>query len=120
MLPKIIEVGMFAEVLDSKLAEYGVKKGDIVYVAGDAIVGVDAKDPYLLRRIFVGAFTKDGHIMVHEKPFTVDGKRLAPVSRAKQEKLTAIKLADFKEENERVEAQEEKEAEVNGSDPAVH
>lgn len=90
-----IEVGMFAEVHDTKLFEYGVKKGDVVYIAGDAIINAKEDDPYALRRIFVAAYMKDGHIQVHEKPFTIDGKRLKPVSKSKQEKYEAIKHEDF-------------------------
>lgn len=94
---KIVEVGMFAKVKDTTLSEYGVKKDDIVYVAGDAIVNTTEKDPYALRRLFVAAFVEDNHIQHQKKPFMVDGKRLEPVSEGKQKKLDAVKEADFGE-----------------------
>ncbi|MNQ21499.1 hypothetical protein D3C85_346220 [compost metagenome] len=96
MKNKTVEVGMFAYVKDTKLSEYGVFKGDTVYVAGDMFLP-DEKDPYSYRKMFIGAFVKDGHILIHDKPFTVDGKRLEPVSKVNQEKLDAIKEADFGE-----------------------
>lgn len=100
MAIKVIDVGMFAQVLDGSYGEYGVKKGDIVYVAGDAITAVSEKDPYALRRIFVAAFLKEGHIDTKTNPFTIDGKRLEPVSKGKQAKLDAIRKADFEDKNE--------------------
>lgn len=95
MKQKLVEVGQFAEVLDGSYGEYGVKKGDIIYVAGDAITAVSDKDPYALRRIFVAAFLKEGHIDTKSNPFTIDGKRLKPVSEAKQAKFDATRKADF-------------------------
>ena len=100
MKQKVVEVGNFAEVLDGSYGEYGVKKGDIIYVAGDAITAVSEKDPYALRRIFVAAFLDDGHINTKKNPFTIDGKRLQPVSKGKQEKLDAIRKADFEDKVE--------------------
>ena len=95
MKQKIVEVGDFAEMLDGSFGEYGVKKGDIIYVAGDALVSTDKDDPYAMRKIFVGAFTKEGHIDTKTSPFTVDGKRLRPVGEGKQKKLDAMRDEDF-------------------------
>lgn len=106
-MKKLIEVGMFAEVVDTRLFEHDIKKGDIIYVAGDTVVSVDEKDPYALRKIFIAAYVENGHILVHKKPFLVDAKRLAPVSKAKQEKFEAIKLADFDGEKSNEQAKEE-------------
>lgn len=97
---KIVEVGDFAVVQDSSFAGYGVRKGDIIYVAGDSVVAVDEGDPYSLRRLFVAAYTDDGHVQAERKPFMVDGKRLKPASKAKQEKLKAVMEEDFAEEEE--------------------
>lgn len=93
---KEVVVGQFAEVLDGTLGTYGVKKGDIVYLAGDSLVRVD-EDPYHFRKIFLAAFMNNKHIDLDKKPFTIDGKRLKPVSTAKQERLDAIRVNDFKE-----------------------
>lgn len=96
MKNKTVEVGMFAYVKDTKLSEYGVMKGDTVYVAG-SFYEPQEEDPYNFRLKFIATFVKEGHILIHEKPFTVDGKRLEPVSKVNQEKLDAIKEADFGE-----------------------
>jgi len=98
-----VEVGQFCEVLDSKLAEYGVLKGTIVYVAGSFMDPYE-DDPYLYRKKFVAAFVKDGHIQSKEKPFIVDAKRLSPVSKVKQDKFDAIKNADFGDKGEQPQA----------------
>lgn len=95
-MSKEVQVGQFAEVLDGGLGTYGVKKGDIVYLAGDSLVRVD-EDPYHFRKIFVAAFVKGKHIDLDLNPFTIDGKRLKPVSTAKQQKLDDVRLSDFKE-----------------------
>ena len=99
-LGKIVEVGDFVTVQDSGFAEYGVRKNDLVYLAGDSIVSVSADDPYALRRIFIAAKTKDGHVLSEEKAFTIDGKRLKKVSKAKQEKLKAVMQEDFGDEED--------------------
>lgn len=93
---KAIEVGMFATIKDTKLSEYGVLKDSVVYVAG-SFYEPQEDDPYNYRLKFVATFVKDGHIQAKEKPFTVDGKRLEPVNKTKQEKYDAIKEQDFGE-----------------------
>lgn len=100
MKQKQVEVGDFVKLLDGSFGQYGVKKGDIIYVAGDAIVAVSEKDPYAMRRIFVAAKVNDGHIDVKSNPFTVDGKRLEAVSKAKQAELNAIRKSDFEDKVE--------------------
>jgi len=101
MKQKPVEVGSFVTVNDTSYAQYGVKKNDIIYLAGDAIVSVSEEDPYALRRIFVATHVIDGHIQAtNATPFTIDGKRLTPVSKSKQEKLNAIREMDFKSEEE--------------------
>lgn len=101
-MSKLVNVGDFAEVLDGSYGIYGVKKGDIIYLAGDATIQTSPEDdPYALRKIFLAAFLEGKHIDVDKKPFTIDGKRLKPVSSAKQKKLDEVRIADFKEiENE--------------------
>lgn len=94
---KTIEVGQFCRVMDSTYAEYGVKKNDVIYVAGDSIVSTDEKDPYALRRLFVAAWMKGNHIDVNRGGFTIDGKRLKACSKSKQERLNAVKDGDFAE-----------------------
>jgi len=105
---KTIEVGQFCRVMDSTYVEYGVKKNDVIYVAGDSIVSVDEKDPYALRKVFVGAWMEGDHIDVNRGGFTIDGKRLKPCTKGKQERLDAIKDVDF--------AEVEEEAAVNDSE----
>lgn len=93
-----IEVGQFCNVLDSSYAEYGVKKGDVVYIAGDTVVSTDEKDPYALRRLFIAAWMVGTSIDVNRGGFTIDGKRLKPLSDIMQERLNAVKDDDFEVE----------------------
>lgn len=103
MKSKVIEVGMFATVKDTKLSEYGVFKDSVVYVAG-SFYEPQEEDPYNYRLKFVATFVKDGHIQHKERPFTVDGKRLEPVNKAKQSKYDAIKEVDFGDNGDAPEA----------------
>ena len=91
-----VKAGQFVIVQDGSYGQYGVKKNDVVYLAGDTLVRYN-EDPYAFRKIFLAAFVKDGHIDVEAKPFTIDGKRLKAVSVGKQAKLDAIRNADFEE-----------------------
>ena len=45
MKQKTVDVGDFVRLMDSSYAKDGIKKGDILYLAGDAIVSVTEKDP---------------------------------------------------------------------------
>lgn len=94
---RVVTAGSFARVRDNSHEEYGVKKGDLVYVAGEGIVSTSKDDPYALRRIFIVAKTSNGHILSKEKALTVDGKRLYLVPDKEQLELDAIKQEDFKE-----------------------
>lgn len=96
---KFIQVGAFARVVNSSLAEYGVKKGDVVYAAGNYTLPMEEVDPYTMRMIFICAKVKDDHVMVDEKAFTIDPKNLKPVSDVLQKRLDAIKEADFEARN---------------------
>jgi len=100
---KTVEVGQFCRVMDSTYAEHGVKKNDVIYVAGDSIVSVDEKDPYQLRRLFIGAWMSGDHVDVNRGGFTIDGKRLKPCSKSKQARLDAIKDEDFGEKEDAAE-----------------
>lgn len=96
-----VEVGQFCTVQDSSFAMFGVKKGALVYIAGDSIVSVGADDPYELRRVFVCAYTdEDGGILHEKKPFLMDGKRLKAVSKVKQEKLNQLMQDMYGEKQE--------------------
>lgn len=93
----MVEVGNFVKVQDSSFVEYGVKKGDLIYLAGDTLLGVDEKDPYLLRRTFIAAYTKEGHVDSERKPFLIDGLRCKKVSNARQTRLEDMMKEDFDE-----------------------
>jgi hypothetical protein len=95
LMSKLINVGMFARIKGDDFKEYGVGDGDIIYIAGDTVVSVEEKDPYALRRVFVAAYTKDGHIQIALNPFIVDAKRLKAVSKGEQKSLDEIKEKDF-------------------------
>jgi len=98
MTAKVIEVGQFCRVMDSTYVEHGIKKDDVIYVAGDSVVSVDEKDPYALRRLFIGAWMDGDHIDVNRGGFTIDGTRLKACTKGKQARLDAIKDGDFSEE----------------------
>lgn len=87
-----IRVGTFCTLTTSDFAEkYGVKKGDVLYVAGDAITSVDEDDPYKLRRILLCALLDvDGNVLEGKGAITIDGLKLKPVSETKQNKLSDI------------------------------
>lgn len=106
-MKKLIEVGQFCRVIDSTYVEYGVKKDDVVYIAGDSVVAVSEDDPYELRRVFVAAWMKGDHIDIEKGAFTIDGKRLKPCTKGKQARLDAIKDEDFSEPNEVVDVEVE-------------
>lgn len=96
----MIEVGQFCHVKCSRYLDYGIKKNDLIYVAGDTMVAVDEKDPYAYRKIFLAARTNDGHVDAQAKALTVDAVNLNPVSKSKQKKLYAQLEEDFKKEEE--------------------
>lgn len=95
---KRIGAGHFCTVLDSTMAEYGVKRGDLIYVAGQADLPISEEDPYTLRRVFiVSKVSKDGHVLAAtEKAFTIDPKRLRLVSKARQERFNTMMQEDFR------------------------
>lgn len=96
----IIQVGNFVEVLNDNLADHEVLKGDILYIAGDAVVNVSEEDPYVLRRILVAARVKDDHINIADNAFTIDGLSLKAVDEFTQKRLDQVKVFDFSEKAE--------------------
>ena len=99
----LVKVGMFCTMVNSDFAEHGVKKGDLVYVAGESMMQRDEVDPYTFTKMFIVAYTKDKHVLNTKKPFYSVGQRLKPVSRARQERLEKVFLEDFQEVEEEVE-----------------
>ena len=91
----MIEVGMFAHIKCGRYAEYGLLKGDIVYIAGEMMVALSAEDPYAYRKLFVAAYTEDGHVLDKKKPLSIDAVNLRPVSTGKQKSLYAQFEKDF-------------------------
>ena len=96
----MIEVGMFCTTKCSRYVDYGIKKGDLVYVAGESMVAVDEGDPYAYRKIFLAARTNEGHVDATAKALTMDAVNLKPVSKSKQKQLYAQLEEDFKQEEE--------------------
>lgn len=96
----MIEVGQFCNVKCSRYVDYGIQKGDLIYVAGESMVAVDEGDPYAYRKIFLAARTNDGHVDAQAKALTIDGVNLKPVSKSKQKKLYAQLEEDFAQEEE--------------------
>lgn len=104
---KMLVVGDFCTVVDSELAEHGIRKGYLIYVSGQSDMPMSEEDPYTLRRIFIAQHvSKDGHIFTDgdHKAFYIDPKRLKAVSKIRQEKFDAIKLIDFTPKEEEEEA----------------
>jgi len=97
---KMVEAGMFCRVLNSNYSQYGVKKEDVVYIAGDGMVAVSEADPYAYRKIFVAALMVDEVVDAESGGFTIDGKSLKPCSKAKSARLQAIHEAAFAEPEE--------------------
>lgn len=91
----VIVTGTFCTVDSSDYCEYGVKRNDLIYVYGDFMSHVSEDDPYLFRKLFIAALVEDGHVVEHNKPFTISGDNLKPVSKAKQEKLEATLEEDY-------------------------
>lgn len=95
---KLVEVGQFVEVLNDNLKEHDICKGDIVYVAGDIFVPIADDDPYVMRRIFLGAKMKEDHIYAQGGAFTIDGLSLKAVDEFTQVRLDKQRIKDFGEE----------------------
>lgn len=90
---KGVSVGEFCRVKDHEMGIYGIRKGDIVYIAGSSIIDYPVNDdPYLKREIFVAIkCTNDGHVDLDRyRPFTVDGSRLKALPKKRQEVLTKL------------------------------
>lgn len=96
----MVEVGQFCKVMNSRYVDYGIKKYDIVYLAGEMMVPLKEEDPYLHRKLFVAAYVVDGHVQGDKKPISVDGLTLGPVSKPKQAELKAIMEEDFSQGEE--------------------
>lgn len=94
----MVEVGNFCTVKCSRYVEYGIKKGALVYIAGEIMTVIDESDPYIYRKLFVAAFMEDGHVKAEEKPLSMDGNNLKPVGKVRQKKLYAQFAQDYTKE----------------------
>lgn len=94
---EMIEVGQFTTVLNDNLQEHGICKDDIVYIAGDIFVPIEGEDPYVVRRIFLGAKMKEDHIDAAGGAFTIDGLSLKAVDEFTQVRLDKQRVFDFEE-----------------------
>lgn len=99
---KTVQAGQFCVVQTSSYAEYGVKKGDVVYLAGTTQVYVDEANPYLFEMLFLAAFMKNNHVEVEKKPFLIKGVNLKGCTKPRQARLEAIFLEDFQAAEEEV------------------
>jgi hypothetical protein len=86
---------MFTIIKSSRYVEYGLQKGDIVYIAGEMMTALTEKDPYLYRKLFIAAPVLEGHVQAEDKPLSMDGINLKAVSKSKQKKLYAQFEKDF-------------------------
>ena len=99
---KTVQAGQFCVVQTSGYAEYGVKKGDVVYLAGTTQVLVDEANPYLFELLFIAAFMKKNHVLQDENPFLIKGTNLKGCTKPRQERLEAVFLEDFQVVEEEV------------------
>lgn len=90
----VVEVGMFAKVVTSDLATNGIKRDDVVYVAGSSFLPLDPNKPYDYRKYFVVAKTSGGHVD-SSGGVMMAGKSLKPLSDKRQEELKALLKADY-------------------------
>lgn len=93
-----IKTGMFCTVDTSDFCQYGVKRGNLVYVYGEFMSRVCEDDPYAFRKLFIATKTKERHVVDSNKPFTIDGSKLTPVKKAAQERLQKLLEEDYKQE----------------------
>ena len=86
---KLIEVGMFCRVQSSNYVKHGLKRGEVVCVIGDGMLPVSDKDPYTMRKWFLGSIVdKDGNTLADEtKPIMLDALDLKAVTKPLQERL---------------------------------
>lgn len=96
MAKQEFKVGQFAKIKNDSLIEYGLKKGDHVYLGGSGFVRTSENDPYKYRLIFVACTIKDGHIQGSEKGYTVDGVNLKAATKPMIAKLEKFKNEDFR------------------------
>jgi hypothetical protein len=95
---KVIQTGQFVVVQVSDFAaEYGVKKKDLLYIAGEGMYPVSEEDPYAYRRVLLCAkVDKDGSVLAEDGCITIDGLKLKPVTKPRQDRLYAKFEEDFK------------------------
>jgi hypothetical protein len=88
-------VGDFVRCNTSKYIEYGVKKKDVMYLAGDMMVLVKEEDPYGYRKLFIGAKVEDGRVNTTDKGLSVDASNFTKLSDVAIKKLKAQLEADY-------------------------
>ena len=91
----MVEVGKFYKMKDDSLQEYGVSKGDHLYIGGSGFVPDSPSDPYKYRLVFVGVKTKDHHVIIGDQGFTVDARNLSKCNKKDLELLERYKEEDF-------------------------
>ena len=90
-----ITTDMFCTMEADDFGEWGVEKGDKLYVMGSGMARVSESDPYLFRQIFIANFMVDGHLDKVQKPFTVDATRVSPCSEEEDAMFRNIMEEDF-------------------------
>jgi hypothetical protein len=89
------------EVADVENEENALAEGTQVYVAGEAFVGIDENDPYILRRVLICAAIVDGHVEPDRNPYIVNGLKLEVIEDDKELRETFIE--DFAPKEDDVE-----------------
>lgn len=90
-------VNNFAIMSSDSLAEYGIKNGQTIYLAGSVLVPA-AEDSFNYRMKFLGAFVIDDHIVVTDetKMFYVDPENFVMMDEGENTRLCAVRDEDFK------------------------
>lgn len=88
---------MFCTVESSDYCQYGIKRGNLVYVYGDFMSALSEEDPYAFRKLFLATLTKERHVVDGTPKITIDGKNLKPVKPNAQQRLQKILEEDYGE-----------------------
>lgn len=84
----LVEPDNFVRVIASGYEEYGLQKGEVVFVAGKIDSPVSEEDPYLFRRLFVlCGFNEEGLEVGDRGLITISGLALEPLPEEENEAL---------------------------------
>ncbi len=96
----MLTMGDFVSVKNNSLKkEFGISKGDNVFITGSKALPYDEKDPYNLRLYMLVCLVVDEHV-VSDKILVTDAKNFVKVDADRQAELTSILEGDFPQAEE--------------------